>query len=152
MNEHRTIRTLLLAAVLLFVGLPLLTWVLAFATGSTATMGGGMMGGGMLAFGMPMFSGWLLFVALVLGVGYLLLNEWAGPAKTADREGRTTAGGDPDRTTDREGVDEDAALATLRERYARGELDEAEFERKVEALLETESPESARDRLRDREQ
>ncbi|MFC6975164.1 SHOCT domain-containing protein [Halomicroarcula sp. GCM10025709] len=30
-------------------------------------------------------------------------------------------------------------LATLRERYARGEIDEGEFERRVEGLLETES-------------
>jgi len=34
----------------------------------------------------------------------------------------------------------DDPLATLRERYARGELSDAEFERQVERLLETESP------------
>jgi len=32
----------------------------------------------------------------------------------------------------------DDPLATLRDRYARGEIDEAEFERRVERLLETE--------------
>jgi hypothetical protein len=37
-------------------------------------------------------------------------------------------------------VDEDAAaLDRLRERYAAGEIDEAEFERRVERLLETET-------------
>lgn len=35
--------------------------------------------------------------------------------------------------------DTDAALEALRERYARGELDEDEFEARVERLLETES-------------
>ena len=34
---------------------------------------------------------------------------------------------------------EDDPIATLRERYARGELTEAEFEHRVERLLETES-------------
>lgn len=36
------------------------------------------------------------------------------------------------------------ALDTLRDRYARGELTEAEFERRVERLLETETVEDAR--------
>ena len=49
-----------------------------------------------------------------------------------------------DRTSDPESKQD--ALDTLRTRYARGELTEAEFERKVEALLETETPESARKR------
>jgi hypothetical protein len=35
--------------------------------------------------------------------------------------------------------EQDKALADLRERYARGELSEAEFETRVERLLETES-------------
>jgi uncharacterized membrane protein len=33
---------------------------------------------------------------------------------------------------------DDGPLATLRDRYARGEIDETEFERRVERLLETE--------------
>lgn len=35
------------------------------------------------------------------------------------------------------------ALATLRERYARGDLTDEQFERKLDTLLETEHPESA---------
>ena len=45
------------------------------------------------------------------------------------------------------------ALETLRERYARGELTHQEFERKLEALMETESPERAERRVeREREE
>lgn len=40
--------------------------------------------------------------------------------------------------------DDDRALETLRNRYARGEIDEAEFEERVERLLETESVPDAR--------
>lgn len=39
------------------------------------------------------------------------------------------------------------ALDALRDRYARGELSETEFERKVETLLETETLEGARDHV-----
>jgi|AntDeeMinimDraft_5_1070356.scaffolds.fasta_scaffold13931_2 uncharacterized membrane protein len=35
------------------------------------------------------------------------------------------------------------ALATLRERYARGELTDEQFEQKLDRLLETETPENA---------
>jgi uncharacterized membrane protein len=47
---------------------------------------------------------------------------------------------------------EDAAdpVATLRERYARGELTEAEFERRLDTLLETEGTEQPSDRDRER--
>jgi hypothetical protein len=38
----------------------------------------------------------------------------------------------------------DGAMARLRERYAAGEIDEDEFERKVDRLLATESPATAR--------
>ena len=41
---------------------------------------------------------------------------------------------------------------TLRDRYARGELTDDQFERKLDALLETESPENAAEwRTRERE-
>jgi len=47
---------------------------------------------------------------------------------------------DPDGIDGTGGTDEtDEAVAQLRERYARGEIDEAEFEHRLEALLETEA-------------
>lgn len=39
------------------------------------------------------------------------------------------------------------ALDTLRDRYARGDLSDEEFERKVKRLFETETPESAREHV-----
>lgn len=45
------------------------------------------------------------------------------------------------------------ALSKLRDRYARGELTDEQFERKLDALLETEHPENAAEwRSREREQ
>lgn len=44
--------------------------------------------------------------------------------------------------------DRQEALETLRERYARGELTDEQFERKVERLLETETLEDVEDRSR----
>ena len=45
-------------------------------------------------------------------------------------------------------ADEDDALETLRARYARGELTDEQFERKLERLLETETLEDAEERAR----
>ena len=49
------------------------------------------------------------------------------------------------RDADDESVD--AALDRLRDRYARGDLSDEQFESKLEALLETDTPEAARERL-----
>jgi len=80
-------------------------------------------------------------LAETLGVGGASerKREESGPSdwnRTPDRSENRTS--DPESTQD--------ALDTLRNRYARGDLTEAEFERKVETLLETETPESARKR------
>ncbi|WP_380681429.1 SHOCT domain-containing protein [Salinigranum sp. GCM10025319] len=59
-----------------------------------------------------------------------------------------------DRTLDGDSLSEattdDDPLATLRDRYARGELTDEQFERKLEALLETETIEAVEDRARRR--
>jgi hypothetical protein len=90
---------------------------------------------GLLALGVPWF--WVVFPVgfaggLPAGRG---LTEWYERRQT-DRRAPTT---ESTTTT----TSEEEALETLRNRYARGEIDEAEFERRVEALLETESVDDA---------
>ncbi|WP_435096257.1 SHOCT domain-containing protein [Halorubrum sp. N11] len=80
-----------------------------------------------------------LFVALPV------LHTLTKPVPDADGDG-----GDAD-------APDDPALRAIRERYARGEIDEREFERKLDRLLETEDaetvdrndPEDIADRVRD---
>lgn len=87
---------------------------------------------GLLAAGVTWF-----WVAFPVGFGAVL-----PAAVAAAREG----GGDEDPGRGTETGDADAALATLRERYAAGDIDEATFEARLERLLETESVEAASDR------
>jgi len=80
-------------------------------------------------------------------VGFVVLLPLVGIL--GDRLPFVTAGEDDEESTaatatdgtfdDPDEADEtDEAVAQLRERYARGEIDEAEFEDRLEALLETE--------------
>jgi len=86
---------------------------------------------GLMALGVSYF--WVAF-PVGFGGGIPLAAGLAKWYESREEAGdRRTAGGDTD-----------AALADLRERYARGELDEAEFEARVERLLETESVADAR--------
>ncbi|SEO43967.1 Uncharacterized membrane protein [Halogranum amylolyticum] len=87
-----------------------------------------LVGFGLLAVGYPWF--WVAFPVGFAGV----LPAALALTKLYERSQRTNDADDvgvPDERAD--------ALATLRARYARGELDEAEFERRLERLLETES-------------
>ncbi len=82
-----------------------------------------------------MFAGWQV-AAAVFVVGWLLVvpvaDELADRAPAPDEEPATERPADD---TDAETVD---PLETLRERYATGEIDEVEFERRLEDLVATE--------------
>ena len=86
-----------------------------------------LVGFGLLALGVPWF-----WIAFPVGFGGLL--PAALGLTTLYRERRATA--------DQSTAAEDA-LDALRERYARGEIDDAEFEHRLDALLETESVDDA---------
>lgn len=103
-------------------------------------------------FGLPVLEAvdfWIIFIigyAVVVPLVSLLRGRDAeadanrresGKARRAERA-------DAERTDDAGDVDE--ALARLRDRYARGDLSEEQFERKLEVLLETDTPENARER------
>jgi uncharacterized membrane protein len=62
---------------------------------------------------------------------------------TSDNENQTDMEDESHRPTERSEHETTTALETLRERYARGDLTDKQFERKLDALLETESPENA---------
>ena len=76
----------------------------------------------------PIGFGGVLPVATVLTAWYY--SEGPGSEDGAAADADTTAGAE-------------AALHALREQYATGEIDELEFERRLERLLETESIEDA---------
>jgi uncharacterized membrane protein len=102
-------------------------------------------------FGLPVLSAidfWVIFVigyAVVVPLVSLLRGR---NAKTepghreseSPRQSETAAAGRTDEV--------DEPLSRLRDRYARGDLSEEQFERKLETLLETETPEDARERIR----
>ena len=87
----------------------------------------------LVAFGL-MFAGvpWF-WVAFPVGFGGLLPMALAAVRLYQRRQDGQPAS------------EQDDALATLRDRYARGELSDAEFERQVERLIETEDAEVAGD-------
>jgi uncharacterized membrane protein len=99
---------------------------------------------------------------LIIGVGSLIsgyplgvipLLIGVGSVIYLDREWPTEWGndGDAQQTQPSQETPIDNALAVIRDRYARGEIELAEFERQLDHLLETETLEQAAD-YRDREQ
>ncbi|PGF14050.1 hypothetical protein CP556_23590 [Natrinema sp. CBA1119] len=93
--------------------------VAATATASAQPHGGGT-GGAMGGWGA--FGGWMFLWPFVLLGLLALLVVWAGSRRRGDRTDRTDRADRADRS--------DRALEELRERYARGELSEEEFERR----------------------
>ncbi|MFD1598514.1 SHOCT domain-containing protein [Halobellus rarus] len=103
-------------------------------------------------FGLPVLAAidfWIIFAigyAVVVPLVSLLRRRTAGtdPARRGSRNAAQSERADADRS----GTDDvDEALARLRDRYARGDLSEEQFERKLEVLLETDTPEKARERV-----
>jgi uncharacterized membrane protein len=93
------------------------------------------------------------FVALFAGVDNFFLIWILGFAvlvpivELLTRDDEETDESSRDEGFDRRRVDDADPLAVLRDRYARGEIDDEEFERRLEALLETETPEDVRRRV-----
>jgi len=97
---------------------------------------------GLLALGVESF--WVTFI---VGFGFVLPMSIGAVAWLYPDEGQAETGlwttGTRQTTESRShtstaGGDNESAIETLRLRYARGELSEAEFERRVELLLESE--------------
>ena len=90
---------------------------------------------GLLALGVPWF--WVVFPVGFAGLLPVAMGvtKWYEQRQTDHH----TSGSGSTTTAEEE------ALETLRNRYARGEIDETEFERRLEALLETESVDDAED-------
>jgi uncharacterized membrane protein len=106
------------------------------------------LGAGLLALFLDVPNWWLVFVigyAVVLPIVAILFDEDGDGEGLDEAERRMDDAlkgrgeGVPDSKRD--------ALETLRERYAQGELSEAQFENKLENLLETETLEDARARI-----
>jgi uncharacterized membrane protein len=82
-----------------------------------------------LAFALLAAGQWWFWVVFVIGFAGVLPMV---PTLTAWYESRSQSS-----------TEESDPLDALRDRYARGEIDEAEFERRLDALLETESERDA---------
>jgi uncharacterized membrane protein len=91
-----------------------------------------------VAFGLMFLGSPYFWVAFVVGFGGLMplavaLAKYYESERESERGRRDRGRSD----------DADEALAELRDRYAGGELDDEEFEARVERLLETESVDDA---------
>ena len=101
------------------------TWLAALVTGQDWWLG-------FMLFGYVVI---VPLVAILFGDEEDVEEWWDEDDVTTDRDREPASNGD-----------RNDALATLRERYARGELTDEQFERKVERLLQTETLEDVEDR------
>lgn len=97
----------------------------------------------LVAFSLMFVGVSYFWVAFPVGFGGVLPFAVA-LAKHYER-GRGRDRGTADRSRRGTGSDTEGALEELRERYARGELSDEQFERRLERLLETESVADARE-------
>lgn len=108
-------------------GLSELSWDEMLAIFVLLTLGAGFVA---MVAGIPYF--WLIWVlgfAVVLPIFGILFLEDEADSELAEDERDADVSTDP--------------LTSLRDQYARGDLTDEEFERKLDRLLETESPENA---------
>lgn len=114
----------------------------------------GVLGMGRLA-GVTMVVGWFLLTPLSAVLEDVILPEESSESTASDTEStreprsvENAVGGSGGSSSG--SADEPDPVERLRQRYASGEIDEVEFERRLDALLATEDtdPETARDRLR----
>lgn len=89
-------------------------------------------------------SWWLAFMLF----GYVVLVPITAMLFGDEEDVREWWDGETSVGEDEETTDRDDALEELRARYARGELTEEQFERKLERLLETETLEDVEDEKR----
>jgi uncharacterized membrane protein len=106
-----------------------------------------------LMTGQDWWLGFMLFgyIVIVPIVAMLFGDEEDVEEWWDDEDVTTNPTQNRNRNRDRESAadeDQQDALETLRDRYARGELTDEQFERKVERLLQTETLEDAEDRGR----
>ncbi|WP_435079404.1 SHOCT domain-containing protein [Halococcus sp. AFM35] len=125
------------------------------ATEITSTL---VVGLGLLALftGWPPIPFWVVF-AVGFAVVVPIVATLAGEDEESSEPDSQWDSGDSESRREElaAGADTEGALVTLRERYARGDLTDEQFERKLDALLETDSPESAaewhsRDRIEEK--
>lgn len=104
-----------------------LSWDEMLAIFVLLTLGAGFVA---MAAGMPyFFLIWVLGFAVVLPIAGILFPEDDADSELAEDKQIADVSTDP--------------LTSLRDQYARGDLTDEEFERKLDRLLETESPENA---------
>lgn len=89
-----------------------------------------------------MFTGQSWWLAAML-VGYIAVVPITAMLFGDDEDREEWLDRDADEESTDRSADEETPLETLRRRYAEGELSEAQFERKLDQLLETETVEAA---------
>lgn len=88
------------------------------------------------------FLVWLLGYTVLVPIIAMLAEDHEGE-RESERDTAYETGTEKRSTQPQEDESVTDALSTLRERYARGELTDEQFERKLDRLLETETPERA---------